>query len=91
MGASSTAKETTSNLKRKNFGWNNDMIQYLINSLLEYKRFMACNNLNFDVDKPVQYKELQIQMASIYKKQDQSLFGRVKVEDLLKDFENLKI
>ena len=51
---------------------------------------MAYNNLNFNVDKPVQYKELQIQMASIYKKQDQSLFGRVKVEDLLKDFENLK-
>ena len=35
MEAAATAKETTSNLKKKNFRWHNDMVQHLINSLLE--------------------------------------------------------
>ena len=30
MEATATAKETTSNLKRKNFRWDNDMVQQLI-------------------------------------------------------------
>ena len=37
----------------------------------------------------MQYKELQIKMASIYENQDQSLFGRVKAEGLPEDFENV--
>ena len=39
MEAAATAKETTSNLKRKNFRWDNDMVQRLINSLLEYSTY----------------------------------------------------
>ena len=31
---------------------------------------MTCKNLDFEADKPVQYKELQIKMASIYENQD---------------------
>ena len=34
MEAAATAKETTSNFKKKNFRWHNDMVQHLINSLL---------------------------------------------------------
>ena len=78
MEAVATAKETTSNLKIKNFRWDNDMVQHLINSLLEFKRLTRYKNLDFDADKPMQYKELRIKMASIYENQDQSLFGRVK-------------
>ena len=48
MEAAATAKETTSNLQRKNFRWNNDMLQHLINSLLENKQLMAYKNLDFD-------------------------------------------
>ena len=89
MEAAATAKKTTSNLKRKNFRWDNDMVQYLINSLLECKRLMTYKDLGFDADKPTQHKELPIKMASIYENQDQSLFGRVKAEALPEDLENL--
>ena len=65
------------------------MVQHLINSFLEYKRLMTYKNLDFDADKPMQYKELRIKMASIYENQDESLFGRVKAEALSEDFENL--
>ena len=58
MEAAATAKETTSNLKRKNSRWDNDMVQHLINSLLENKRLVTYKNLTFDTDKPMQYKEL---------------------------------
>ena len=57
MKAAATAKETTSNLKRKNFRWHNDMAQHLFNSLLEDKRLTTYQNLDFDGDKPMQYKE----------------------------------
>ena len=42
MEAAATAKETTSNLKIKNFRCDNDMVQHLIDSLLENKRLMTC-------------------------------------------------
>ena len=57
MKAAATAKETTSNLKRKNFRWHKDMAQHLINSLLENKRLKTYQNLDFDGDKSMQYKE----------------------------------
>ena len=41
MEAGATAKETTSNLKGKNFRWDNDLVQHKINSLLEYKRLLT--------------------------------------------------
>ena len=46
--------ETTSNLKRKNIRWYNDMVQHLINSLLEYKRLMTYKDLDFNANKPCQ-------------------------------------
>ena len=50
---------------------------------------MAYKNLDYDADKPMQYKEVRIKITSIYENQDQSLFGRVKAEALPEDFENL--
>ena len=50
---------------------------------------MTYKDLDLNADKPMQYKELQIEMASIYENQDQSLFGRVKTEALSEDFENI--
>ena len=46
MKAAATAKETTSNLKRKNFRWDNDIVQYLINFLLKNKQIMTYKNLD---------------------------------------------
>ena len=37
MEAAGTAEETASNLKRKNFRQDNDIVQHLINSLLQWK------------------------------------------------------
>ena len=51
MEVAVTAKETTSNLKRKNFRWDN-AVEHLINSLLGNKRFITYKNLDFDADKP---------------------------------------
>ena len=45
--AATTAKETTSNLKRKNFRWDNVMVQHLINSLLENNRLMTYKKFRF--------------------------------------------
>ena len=37
----------------------------------------------------MQYKELQIKMASIYENQDRRLFVKVKAKGLPEDFENV--
>ena len=50
---------------------------------------MTYKTLDFDSDKPMQYKELRIKMTSIYENQDQSLFGRAKTDVSPEDFENL--
>ena len=52
---------------------------------------MTHKNLDFNSDKPMQNKELQKKVTSIYENQDQSLFGMVKAEVLPEDFENLDI
>ena len=48
------------------------MVQHLINSSLEYKQLMTYKHLDFDADKPLQYKKLRIKMAGIYENKDQS-------------------
>lgn len=58
------------------------MVQHLINSSLEYKQLMTYKHLDFDADKPMQYKKLRIKVAGIYENKDQSFFGRVKAEAL---------
>ena len=51
------------------------MIESLLNSLIEYKICMSYRNLDFDADKPLQYKELRYKMALKYEDEDVSLFG----------------
>lgn len=48
------------------------MVQHLINSLLEYKQLMTYKHLDFDADKPLQYKKLRIKMAGIDENKHQS-------------------
>ena len=52
-------------LKRKNFRWSNEMVENLINYLSSYKS-MEYRSLDFDADKPAQYKHLRKEMAKIY-------------------------
>ena len=93
MEAAATAKGTTSNLKRKKFRWDDDIVQHLINSLLEYRRLMTYKNLAFDADKPVQSKEIRTKMASIYANQDQSLCcsSNADIDDNSKTNENVPL
>ena len=51
------------------------MIESLLDSLIDYKTCMSYRNLDFDDDKPIQYKELRYKMALKYEDEDFSLFG----------------
>ena len=73
---------------RKNFRWDTAMIEHLIDCLLEYKSSMTYKNLDFDADKPMQYKELRLLLASIYK-EDVSLFGPLAPTRLPGNFDQL--
>ena len=67
--ASTEVKRMNINAKkpqRKNFRWETDMIEHLIDCLLDYKSLMTFKNLDFDADKPAQYKHLRVAMANIY-------------------------
>ena len=44
-------------LQRKNFRWEIEMVENLISSIIiKYKTRMEYKNLDFDADKPAQYK-----------------------------------
>ena len=49
---------------------------------------MSYKGIDFDRDKPIQYKELRSLMANIYE-QDVSLFGPVSIVPLPDDFDEL--
>ena len=42
--------------RRKNFRWAAEMISRLVSALQEYKSKMEYRNMDFDADKPAQYK-----------------------------------
>ena len=65
------------NTKKKVFRWRPEMIERLIGCLHQYKTAMAYKNLDFDADKPIQYKELRLKMAALFEDEDVSLFGAV--------------
>ena len=62
------------------------MIEHLIDSLTEYKTNMSYKGIDFDGDKPMQYKELRLKMAEIYS-ENIILFGPVCVDQLPDDFD----
>ena len=75
------ASYSTSNFdkKRKNFRWNPEIIEQLIDSMMEYKTQMSYKGIDFDGDKPMQHKELRLMMAEI-NKEDTSLFVPVFID-----------
>ena len=66
------------------------MVQNLIECLLEYKSKMEYKSLDFDSDKPMQYKEIRLMMAMHFEEEDVSLFGHITPSTLPSNFENLK-
>ena len=65
--------------RRKNFKWEQDMIQNLIDCTLNYKSCMLYKNLDFDADKVGLYREVRMAMAELYK-DDEQYFGSVIVD-----------
>jgi hypothetical protein len=74
--------------QRKNFRWETDMIEHLIDCLLDYKSSMMYKNLDFDADKPMTYRKLRLAMATIYE-EDISVFGPLALTPLPSNFEQL--
>ena len=67
------------------FRWSPGMIENLINCLSSYKSLMEYKSLDFDADKPAQYKHLRREMAKLYADEDESLFGPVSQKMPLSD------
>ena len=88
-GYNMAACSSTSLKKRKHFRWDSIMIEHLIDSLLEYKSRMSYKSIDFDADRPIQYKEMRLSMANIYMETDASLFGPICVVALPSDFDEL--
>eukprot|EP00794_Sanderia_malayensis_P011557 gene11557-12747_t len=72
MAATSSATN-----KKASFRWKPEMIEQLITCLHQYKTAMSYKNLDFDADKPIQYKELRLKMATLFENENVSLFGSV--------------
>eukprot|EP00794_Sanderia_malayensis_P005023 gene5023-5681_t len=51
--------------KKASVRWKPEMMEQLITCLHQYKTAMSYKNLDFDADKPIQYKELRLKMASL--------------------------
>jgi hypothetical protein len=64
------------------------MIEVLIDSLMEYKTQMSYKGIDFDGDKPMQYKEIRLMMAKIYS-EDISIFGPLSVDQLPDGFNEM--
>jgi hypothetical protein len=64
------------------------MIEVLIDSLMEYKTQMSYKGIDFDGDKPMQYKEILLMMAKIYS-EDISIFGPLFVDQLPDGFNEM--
>ena len=52
------------------FCWSPEMIENLMNCLSSYKGLMEYKSLDFDADKPAQYKHLRREMAKLYTDED---------------------
>ncbi len=87
--AASSNKRARVNEKKQSFRWKPDMIENLIDCLNQYKAAMSYKSLDFDADKPIQYKELRLKMASLYEEEDISLFGAPNPYIFPEDFDSL--
>ena len=77
--------------RRKNFRWTAEMISRLVSALQEYKSKMEYRNMDFDADKPAQYKYLRPQISKFHSGNPQEIhfFGPVDKSQPSKAFENL--
>ena len=60
--------------QRKSFRFSDEMIDNVITCLLEYKVECEYANIDFDADKPVQYRAIREEMVKLYAN-DEDLFG----------------
>ena len=74
--------------KRKQFRWTTEMVGDLIRCLKGYKVRMEFQGLDFDGDRPVQYKETRKEIAKIYDEQPE-LFGPIEILPSEKPLEEL--
>ena len=65
------------------------MIEHLIDSLLEYRSRISYKSIDFDADRPIQYKEMRLSMTKIYMETDFSLFGPICVVPLPSGYDEL--
>ena len=66
--------------RRKNFKWEPEMIENLIQCLTKYKSNMLYKNLDFDADKVALYREVRVAMAELYDDKNYKYFGPVVVD-----------
>eukprot|EP00795_Rhopilema_esculentum_P001417 gene1417-15836_t len=52
--------------RKKQFRWTTEMVGNLIECLREYNVKMEFEGLDFDGDRPMQYKEVRKEMAKVY-------------------------
>ena len=85
----SSAASCSKKEAKKCFRWDLNLVQNLVECLLEYKSKMEYRSLDFDADKPMQYKEIRLMMAMLFEEEDVSLFGPIAPVALPGNFENL--
>lgn len=62
----STQSKKKEKKTRKNFRWEEELIEKLISCLLEYKAQMTFQCIDFDADKPKMYSEIRIALAKLH-------------------------
>ena len=77
ISAKKLASGSQMSVKKKQFRWTSEMVHELLSLLKTYKTKMEYQGIDFDGDRPSQYKELKEGMAKIYKQE--LLVGCVEV------------
>eukprot|EP00112_Aurelia_sp_Birch-Aquarium-sp1_P010557 Seg225.5 transcript_id=Seg225.5/GoldUCD/mRNA.D3Y31 product="hypothetical protein" protein_id=Seg225.5/GoldUCD/D3Y31 len=65
--------------KSKLVRWNCEKVSNLLICLQDYKTKLAYQGLDFDADRPLQYRMLRKEMAKIYESEDPLLFGPIEI------------
>ena len=71
-------KKNREKTKTKQFRWDAEMVENLIECLQAYKSEMEFKNVDFDSDRPAQYSWLRQKMTKLYEEVT-SLFGPVSL------------
>ena len=71
------ASQTTQDSKKKQFKWTSEMVHNLLTCLAAYKAKMEFEGLDFDGDRPSQYREVRKEMSKIYA--EDGTFGPIEI------------